>query len=155
MDITKIWFSGPKSRSVNMFCQHSNPGWFVTLFFCVLRKWHFWNKTDMHWMICYINKKYVLNISSKIINSNLSGSRNFLFPINRPGGVQTDQECQISQIWPSGRIVYTYRCLTIKPNYCNDHIYHCHASESPNAISCQSARKGGRRERGVTFCTWV
>ena len=48
-----------------------------------------------------------------------------------------------SQIRPPERIVYTSRFWTGKPNCCNDHIYHSHASESLNLIFFNLKGGGG------------
>ena len=66
LDITRFWFSGPKSRSVNIF--PASKSWMIVVVgFFDLQKMTFLDLFDMYLMFFYINSQYLVRFSQYLI----------------------------------------------------------------------------------------
>ena len=67
MDITKLWFPGPKSRSVNILSA-SKIWMIVDVGFFILRQNTFLDVFDMYLVIFDINSQYLVRFSQYLVN---------------------------------------------------------------------------------------
>ena len=66
MDITRFWFSGPKSRSVNIFS--ASKSWMIfDVGFFYFEKMTFLDFFDMYLMIFDINSQYLVRFSQYLV----------------------------------------------------------------------------------------
>ena len=67
----KILVSRPEIEKCQHFCQHPNPGWFLTLDFFISRKWRSWKFSTCIWPFwAYLVNiwSYLVNICSYLVN---------------------------------------------------------------------------------------